>query len=675
MSRCTRFTALATTAGACAAVFALVGAQAAMGQTVVLKGSSPPAARTTERIGSVPAHMQIGFEVVLKLRDPSGAEAFAREVSTPGSPAYGRFLTPAQWEVRFSPTARQVAEVERFLRSSGFTVTGVPEDRTAVDAVGSAGMVERVFKTALSYHLVAGKKLRVADRDLSIPAALRPVVAGVAGLTESVTRPASEPGPSPAPPPPGFRTAPPCGAYFGEKLDTTLPPFGNGYPPSPPWAVCGYTPPRYRSAYNLTGSANGADVTVAVVDAYASPTLIPDARKYAALNDPTNPLGESQITELFPPRYNHSDVCGPSGWYTEQMIDVEAVHATAPGAHILYAAGPNCSTLQLVVQTVRKVVDGHLAQIITNSYGEPAGDRLEDPAVRAAEDSVLTMAAGTGISVLFSSGDAGDNFIAKGVVAPDAPASSPWATAVGGTSLAIGAQGQRLAEWGWSTARSFFCNEALMKAGGCTDAQLGQWTPLSFTSGSGGGTSSVYHQPDYQKGVVPASLSYRDGEPMRVMPDISMDADPATGFLIGYTQTFPNGTYYDQTRFGGTSLASPLLAGVIARADQTAGRSLGFLNPLLYSLYGKPGALYDVLPAGRVDMSRSDYVNSIGPGDGFLYSTRIVDYEGQEQFCDPSGNCRTHDITLHTAPGYDNMTGLGSPGVDLVGDLAAAATH
>jgi subtilase family serine protease len=674
MSRSSRFTALAT-AGACAASFALIGAQAAAAKTVVLKGSSPPAARTTARVASVPARSPISFEVVLSLRDARGAAAFARSVSTPGSPAYGRFLRSAQWVARFSPTAGQVAEVKRFLISSGFRVTGVPADRTAVDAVGSAGRVEGVFKTSLSYHLVSGRKLRVADRDLSIPAALRPVVAGVAGVTESVTRPASEPGPSPAPPPSGLRPAPPCGTYFGEKLDTTLPPFGNGYPPSPPWAICGYTPPQFRSAYNLTGRANGSGVTVAVVDAYASPTLIPDARKYAALNDPSNPLGESQIAELFPSGYNHSDVCGASGWYTEQMIDVEAVHATAPGAHILYAGGPNCSTLQLVVQTVRKVVDGHLAQIVTNSYGEPAGDRLEDPAVHAAEDNVLTTAAGTGISVLFSSGDAGDNFTAKGVVAPEAPASSPWATAVGGTTLAIGSQGQRLAEWGWSTARSRLCNDALVKAGGCTDAQLNQWLPLSFTSGAGGGTSSFYHQPDYQKGIVPASLSYRDGEPMRVIPDISMDADPATGFLIGYTQKFPNGTYYDQTRFGGTSLASPLLAGVIARADQTAGRSLGFVNPLLYSLYGKSGALYDALPATHVDMSRADYANSVTPNDGFLYTTRIVDYEGQEQFCDANGNCRTRDITLHVGPGYDNMTGLGSPGADFVGDLAAAASH
>ena len=74
---------------------------------------------------------------------------------------------------------------------------------------------------------------------------------------------------------------------------------------------------------------------------------------------------------------------------------------------------------------------------------------------------------------------------------------------------------------------------------------------------------------------------------MRVIPDISMDADPSTGFLIGLHQTFPNGVAkYSQTRYGGTSLASPLLAGVIADVDQAAGAAVGFINPAIYALHG-----------------------------------------------------------------------------------------
>jgi subtilase family serine protease len=364
------------------------------------------------------------------------------------------------------------------------------------------------------------------------------------------------------------------------------------------------------------------------------------------------------------PVFNHADECGPSGWYGEQTLDVEAVHATAPGAHILFAGAENCAQGDLTAM-LRTIVDHHLADVVTNSYGDPAGDLLDSEGVRTATDNALLMAAGTGISVLFSSGDWEDNYTLTGTVAPTYPASSPWATGVGGTTLKINSVGQRFGELGWSTARSFLCNATYQAAGGCTDKQLGTWTPidLALDGGSGGGTSFVYPQPSYQAGVVPSALSQANGsQPMRVEPDISMEADPATGMLVGETQTFPNGVYYDQYRIGGTSLSSPLLAGVIARADGAAGHALGFLNPSLYGLYGHQGALYDILPAGKQDQSRADFANSIDDTQGFLYSTRIIDYEGPQQFCNAGGECKQRDLSLHAAPGYDNMTGLGSPG-------------
>jgi subtilase family serine protease len=589
----------------------------------------------------------------------AGAQALAHAVSTPASASYGRFLTPAQWEARFSPTARQVAEVSAFLTANGLQVGRVSTDRMAVEASGTAAQIERAFSTSLSYHRIGGRNLRLTDRALSIPGRLAGVVVGVNGIDQVPARPADS-----APPPPGFRVAPPCGQYYNQLVDTTLPPYGNGYPANPFWATCGYKPSQLRSAYNLTGASDGSGVTVAIVDAYAAPTLLADAQKYSSINDPSHPLGDSQFSELLAPKFNHADLCGPSGWYGEQTLDVEAVHAMAPGAHILYAGAENCFQGDLTA-AVRAIVDGHMANVITNSYGDPSGDVLDPPSVRAATDNLLLMAAGTGVSVMFSSGDWQDNYTLTGVVAPTYPASSPYATGIGGTTTAINAAGQRYTEYGWSTVRSYLCNSTYMKLGGCTDAQLGTWTPysLSLDGGSGGGTSQSYHQPAYQAGVVPASLSKMFGnEPMRVEPDISLDADPATGMLVGETQTFPNGVYYDQYRIGGTSLASPLFAGLIANADQIAGHPLGFLNPAIYALNGQSGGLNDVLPAGKQDQSRADYANSIGPGDGFLYTTRIIDYEGPEQFCKSMDSCARIDMTLHVTPGYDNMTGLGSPG-------------
>ncbi len=670
-------------------VSAPAGAASGPASTVALRNSASPAAATSPSAGAVAGSSSIDFEVDLKLSDLQGAQAFAQAASTPGNAAYGKYLTPAQWEQRFSPSAADVQSVTTFLQQRGFKVLGASADRMAISASGTASQVEKAFATSLSYHRLDGSKLRLADRNLSVPANIAGVIAGVAGVSDTRAHPddlTGAPG-SPATAssspagnseqPAGFRVAPPCGTYYGQKIDTTLAPFGNGYPSTPPWAVCGYTPPQLRSAYDLSGSADGSGVTVAVVDAYASPSILSDAQEYASLNDPGHPLASSQFSQQLASTFTDAAACGPSGWYGEETLDVEAVHATAPGAHILFAGARNCNQVELN-DAVRGIVDGHLASVITNSYGDNAGDLLDDAGTRAATDNTLLMAAATGVSVLFSSGDGGDEFTTVGAVVADYPSSSPWATSVGGTTLQIGAAGQRIGEFGWSTARSFLCTQTYLAAGGCTDASLGKWLPIdeALDGGSGGGTSYVYPQPFYQRGVVPAALSHRNAavvgnDPMRVEPDISMEADPATGFLVGETQTFPNGVYYDQYRIGGTSVSSPLLAGVIARTDEAAGRSLGFANPSLYSLYGHPNAIYDVLAAGKQDQSRADYANSIGPGDGFFYSTRIIDYEGQEMFCFNDQPCISRDVALNTAPGFDSMTGLGAPTGNFVNELAS----
>jgi subtilase family serine protease len=86
--------------------------------------------------------------------------------------------------------------------------------------------------------------------------------------------------------------------------------------------------------------------------------------------------------------------------------------------------------------TNRQIVQGHLASVITNSYGDNAGDLLDTASDRQAWDSVLQMADATGISVLFSSGDNGDEFTTVGAVSPYYPATSPYATAVGDLRIA-----------------------------------------------------------------------------------------------------------------------------------------------------------------------------------------------------------------------------------------------
>lgn len=222
---------------------------------------------------------------------------------------------------------------------------------------------------------------------------------------------------------------------------------------------------------------------------------------------------------------------------------------------------------------------------------------------------------------------------------------------------------------------------------GCTSATLNTWLPVEFDGGSGGFTSYQYLQPWYQAGVVPTSLSERNAPifgptPLRVEPDISAVADPSTGFLIGLHQMLPIGlSIWTTTRYGGTSLASPVLAGIIADANQAAGQPLGFINPALYRMdIQDPSSIFDVLPAGNQAVFREDFAGALGSGltypsgmnaVGTVQQYRELTFAGPEVYCDGTGNCVSRPQTLTAAPGYDSLTGLGSPGSNFISTLAA----
>ena len=642
---------------------------------VVLSGTKSQAAIRSASLGKVAASSEVDFDLVLNPRDRAGAEALAKSVSDPASASYRHYLNAAQWEARFSPTTDQVNRAEKWLSQQGIAVSSVSADRLDIQASGTAAQVERAFGTGLSLHSVNGKTLRFADQDLSVPSDLSGIVAGASGINQNVATPAS----APIPQPPGFRVAHPCGAFYGQETDAIQPPFGHGYPYPAPYAVCGYAPPQLRKAYDLpsskAGGLDGSGVTVAIIDAFVSPTLLADGQQYASINDPTHPLLSSKFQELLARKFDNEALCDASGWSGEQTLDVEAVHGTAPGANILYVGAQNCLD-QGLLGALQTVVDNGLANVISNSWGDVGGDLLNDAATKAAYDNTFLMAAGTGISVMFSSGDDGDEFSTIGIASPDYPASSPYVTDVGGTTLQIGKHGAHDGELGWSTGRSFLCNDVLLGAPGCSNSTLNTWLPVSTDGGSGGGTSYTYLQPFYQAGIVPTSMSERNSPifgpvPTRVVPDISMDGDPGTGFLVGETQKFDEGTRYDQYRIGGTSVSSPLFAGVVAMADQAAHAPAGFLNPALYKIHTKtPAAILDIVPGGKQSQSRVDFANSVSPKFGFLYSTRIITYTGLEQYCDGGGNCETRNDVISTQKGYDDMTGLGAPTTGFVQALA-----
>ena len=656
---------------------------------VELRGSLVSSLERAHPRGKVAPTSEVSFELLLALHNASGAEAIIREISTPGSSLYRHYLSDTQWESRFSPSKADVARAEAWLRKEGFAVGSVPKDRLFVSAKGTALRVEQAFGVSLGYYEVNGHIVRLADGATSIPASLSGIVSGVVGVNEYLATPdlalvphaptvvKAKPAQEPAPPA-GFRNPKPCSAYWGQKIDSTD--SASLYTPytSPlPYDTCGYKPGQLRSAYGLSGRVadgdNGSGVGLAIVDAYDSPTLLSDAQEYFSLNDPTHPLTSSQFFNAAPATVDDQAECGGSGWYDEQALDVEASHSMAPGADILFVGAQDCQDTSLLAALQTAVTSG--ASVVSDSWGDTLGDLFTDAATKTAFDDTFMLADATGVSVLFSSGDDGDNFADFGLAVPDYPPTSPFVTAVGGTSLEINAKGSRAAEYGWSTGRQVLCGSSTTSCGSAT-------TPvgaLAFQVGGGGGTSYYYTEPYYQANVVPSALALRNEalfgpQPLRVVPDISMDADAQTGMLIGLTQTFPDGVYYDQFKEGGTSLASPLLAGVVADADQAAGVSLGFLNPSLYKAYTEyPHAFNDILSPPSPDAAaviRVDYIDGVDSSSGDEISLRVLDYEGPETYCDGTGNCATRDVTLTTTPGFDSMTGLGSIGSGFISALS-----
>ena len=688
------FIACALALGVGGALLAPVGSQAAGSAgsgRVMLAGTAAPSAERTRPMGAVSISSQVAFDLVLQLRDESGAQALLRAVSTPGNAAYRQYVTSAQWEAQFSPSEAQVSQAENWLRSEGFTIGAVPPDRLVVPATGTAAQVEAAFGTHLGNYQVAGHTLRLASGDLSVPASLSGIVVGTMGINQSVAQPADAAGPGAPgssgsaqpvsatsgqypPPPPAFLPAPPCSTYFGELTKTLSPPF-DSYPTTVPDEVCGYKPGQLRSAYGVSGATLGSGASVGIVDAFGSATIASDAATYASKNDPSHPFSTAHFKQILQMPFTNEALCGD--WSTEQAIDVESVHALAPDAHIVYAGASSCFDPQLFAAE-QTLVDSHRVDVISNSWGDPAGDLLDDSATRSAFDNLFMMAGSEGISILYASGDWDDNFYLTGLSAPAFPESSPYDTAVGGTTTEIGQTGQITAEYGWDTGRSWLCTSNVENAlPGCTASTLNTWLPASLDGASGGGTSYEYAEPTYQQPVVPTALADRNigdtGEANRVIPDISADADPSTGFLIGLTEVFPDGTVgYGQPRYGGTSLASPIFAGMVADAIGKAGTPFGFLNPTIYALdMSTPSAIIDIRSPGKQGIYQRDFASTyIAGASGYITQFRELYYLGPETYCDGTGQCYSRQQPLREGKGYDSLTGVGAPSTSFIKDLS-----
>jgi len=608
-----------------------------------LNGSMPKWLHQARDMGASSTAQRMNFGVLLGMRDQAGAMDTLKAISDPASASYGHWLTNAEFDARYAPAKSSVTAVQDWLRSQGFQVTRTLPSGMYVEASGSVSQVESTFGTSVHNYSYLGKNVHANNSQLSLPtgtpAAVTSAISGVIGVDQGTAlkhTADTEPGP-----PPGARYGvQPCSAYYAQKVASDKP---AAYGKHQPYVVCGYGPQQFQGAYGesalLKAGINGRGTTVAITDAYAAPTIYEDAQKYNQVHD--QPLFKpGQFSQIVPPAdgFDQEELCGPQGWYGEETLDVEAVHAMAPGAKVVFVGASNC--LEGLDNAWAETIDSHVADVITNSWTDGTDDiTLLGTDYVEFYEQFSAEAALTGITVNFSSGDDGDH-TAGGTDLPsktvEFPADLPLVTGVGGSSVLIGSHRQWLGEYGWQSAYSKLTN--------------GAWDPAPpgpYSSGGGGGTSQLFTQPWYQAGNVPASISeYYGSTPMRAVPDIAMAGDPNTGMIVGETQVFPDGTYWDQYRIGGTSLSSPLLAGVVAVANQAHHHPLGFINPLYYRLLGT-SALHDtVAPTSPVAQARTDYTNFLDNSQGKFWRLQTVDVQSS---------------TLHDTPGYDNETGVGTP--------------
>ena len=550
---------------------------------------------------ATPQHAKIW----LTSQDAAGLAAAAKAVSDPKSSQFRHYLSADQVRAQYAPTSAQVAAITSWATDAGLHIDRVGPNNFFVAVSGTTAAMNSAFTTKLGQYMVNKVVEQAPTTDLTVPSALADKIITVTGLATLGHR--THPTivkPNDFGPPGGFVNSNTCSDAYGTWISTGLPKFKGK---QLPYSICGYTPPQLRGAYGVDQLGDpgelGTGQYVAITDAYDSPNLLSDANTYADNNDNgmsfANDYGSFTDNSVAEDGSTEGD-CGGNGWYGEQALDIEAVHAMAPNANVLYYGAASCFDDDLMAQLAQIAADDS-ASIVTNSWGQPLyfmylGVRYPtvDAALVAAYDNIFETGALEGIGYNFSSGDDGDEVANTGWKSPDYPASDEWITAVGGTSLAAGADNQRVFESGWGTAKYSLVTPVAAPNNAKPKPKAAFWelvAPFQYGAGGGYTDTKLFTQPYYQDGIVKGNKSGG-----RAVPDIAMDADPTTGMLIGQTQDFSldtefgsAGTNYGEFRIGGTSLASPLLAGLNAAVQGDFGAffdsgfgwvgTIGFANP------------------------------------------------------------------------------------------------
>jgi len=594
-----------------------VALAAAMATSSAADAAQPTIA--PQDMGATPDATVLTVSIVLKLQNADELDEFIAGTIDPYSWRYHRFLSVQQFRDRYAPSAAQIARVTRYLKSQGIVVNEVYDNNLVIKASGTAAQFGQVFSTTMhDYADNRGRRFHRPDRFPRAPDLLQDLVLYVAGLNtqSSQFRPHST-------------QAKPLRQKAGLATPQVVLPAANNTATGVPG---NYTTGDVANLYGVNPlyarGITGKGMTVGV--ATLADFLPADAFTYwNAIGLTVKP---DRITQV---RVDGGAELSADAGSGETALDVQQSGGLAPDAKVVVYDAPN--TEAGFIDVFYKAVADNVVDTLSVSWGSPEIFNYEIPGISTDTQAVLVAyhqafaeAAAQGISTFAAAGDSGAYDTNRSFPAPnfspiltvDSPASDPYIVAAGGTTVAtsftlagvpINVPTEQV--WGWDYLTAF-----------C--AAIGE-DPVScgiFGVGGGGGVSVFWPQPFYQKGV----KGIRRSEPNqqwtytpdpvnapgksvylytvasnykgRNLPDISLNSDPETGYLLYST---PDGGW--QNFFGGTSFAAPQFNGIFALIAQSNGSRLGLLNPQLYALKMGRGAKASGLP-------------DITAGDNWFYS-------------------------------------------------------
>lgn len=538
----------------------------------------------------IPKTTVLHLVVGLYMRDPAGAKQLVARQYTPGHVAFHKWLTPEQFTSMFNPSYKQADDVASYLNKHGFTNVRIEPNHLIVSATGSVSRVEDAFHTSIRGTVANGKLVYGNVKPALVPAKLRGLVAAVLGLTNAYQM------------------------HVHIMRSHGIRPMTAGTPPPCLEVVNGvciggeYGPSQYQVAYDAThcNCSTGTQTAVAVMAEGDVSQVVRDLRTAESFwGLPSVPYATVKVG------ISSTDTSGLDEWDLDTQISSGIAQKVAK----LYVYDTTSLSDSDIALEYSHWVNDNLTKAGNSSFGEPETLAYADGAMTL-DDEELNQAASQGMTMFASTGDNGEGcpvLVATGV--PNSgvpvvcyPAASPYAVAVGGTTLDTNANGN----------------------------EPGTYYGEHVWVGTGGGYSVFETAPYWQTNGICAGCAAGKG-----LADISMCADN-NGCPM---DVFVNGA---QTGVGGTSLSSPMSMGIWARLQTKFHNELGFAAPVYYGVYGyyEPCPLHSTacIPTGEPGNDTSalppDTTAPIGGFHDILYGT--------------------NGIPSSAAPGWDIPTGLGS---------------